>query len=191
MENNYVLWRKYVLYKFVYSLILLALMLTTSCRITSNNNIDTVLSENSIDKNSDDEEAQNAPVTDNKESSVSIAENMIKAENYVEQEVPELDAYDTHITEKSNGKAYLIVECDGRAEDVNDIVVNDELSGKYYSVYVGEQWKDHKVNWDWFFVSEDFDEILWYYLPESEVYTLFQWRDSNQYELRQSSFQAD
>lgn len=113
--------------------------------------------------------------------SETVLENMLKAEGFVEQNIPELDVYSKYISEKSNGKAHLIVKCDGMAEEINGIVVNDKLSDKYYSVYVGEQWVDHQVNWDWFFVNEDFDEIFWYCLPESEVYTLSEWRNSSHY----------
>jgi hypothetical protein len=110
-----------------------------------------------------------------------IGDNAQKAIDLVCQQVPELAAYDQHISENSDGKAFLIVNCKGRAKDLSGIVANIDLSGSYYMVYVGEQWEDHRVNWDWFFVSEDFSEVLWYYLPESEVYTLDDWRNNSHY----------
>ena len=53
--------------------------------------------------------------------------------------------------------------------------------GKYYAVYVGEQWDDHCVNWDWFYVSETFDEVLWGYMIDWQIYTLSEWRISPYY----------
>ena len=172
----------HILHKFfLYFLTMLVLMFMYSWGIMSNSGAGTVLEETSINGNSDESAIENTLIGDSNESSLNIMKNMIKAEQYVDQEVYELVAYSSYITKKSNGKAYLIVECDGRATDVNGIVTNDELLGEYYSVYVGEQWEDHRTNWDWFFVNKDFDEILWYYLPESEVYTLSEWRNSSLY----------
>ena len=172
--------------KLLCSLMMFMLLFMTSCQTVTDNkiNVEEVNNispiENSFEHSNNDIQVVDQ-VTDNPVIFDPVTEYILKAGSFFEQEVPELEAYSMHISERSNGKAYLIVECDGRAENVNGIVATDELSGKYYSVYVGEQWEDHKVNWDWFFVSEDFDEILWYYLPESEVYTLSEWRNSSHY----------
>ena len=61
-----------------------------------------------------------------------------------------------------------------------------EYLGEYYLVYVGESHEDHNANWDWFYVSEDFDEVLWYDVVMGEdseypVLYLDEWRRSERY----------
>lgn len=97
----------------------------------------------------------------------------IKIEEYLETSVPELAKYKQLIERQSGGEARLIVET------YFSQVQRGEK--KFYPVYVGEQWDDHRVNWDWFYVSEQKDEILWYNLVEDEFYTLEEWRNSEEY----------
>ena len=58
--------------------------------------------------------------------------------------------------------------------------------GKYYYVFVGEQWDDHCPPWAYFYVSEDFDEVLWNDMAagkdsEYPVLYLDEWRNSDFY----------
>ena len=53
-------------------------------------------------------------------------------------------------------------------------------------VYVGEIWEDHSAVWAYFYVSEDFSEVLWYDLAQgmdSEYPLLYldEWRNSDHY----------
>ena len=102
-----------------------------------------------------------------------------EAERYLEQEVPELAVYDHFINVQSEGKAYLVVDTDIRADELYGN--NQEFLGNYYTIYVGEKWEDHRANWYWFHVREDLKEILWCEIVECEYYSLEEWRDSLQY----------
>ncbi|MDL2302662.1 hypothetical protein LJC58_09995 [Lachnospiraceae bacterium OttesenSCG-928-D06] len=110
-----------------------------------------------------------------------ITEYILKKDSFFQQEIPELEIYSKHISESSQGEASIIIECDGIPKDVKDIDTSNNYQGMYYLVYVGEEWKDHRVNWDWFLVNEEFDEILWLYLPDSQAYFLSEWRNSSNY----------
>jgi len=102
-------------------------------------------------------------------------------ENYLIQSVPELLEYEKYISENSDGNAHLIIQV---FHEVENVFMNDsknECLGKFYFVYVGEQWDDHRVNWDWFYVREDLNDIFWYNLLEDKVFSLKEWRDSSYY----------
>lgn len=103
--------------------------------------------------------------------SESLSENQI--EEYLETSVPELMNYKQFIEKQSIGKAHLIVETDFSLLKIGE--------KPFYPVYIGEQWDDHRVNWEWFYVSEQMDEILWYDLVNDEFYPLEEWRDSKEY----------
>lgn len=103
--------------------------------------------------------------------SENLSENQI--EEYLETSVPELMNYKHFIEKQSSGKAHLIVETDFSLLKIGE--------KKFYSVYIGEQWDDHRVNWEWFYVSEQMDEILWYNLVNDEFYSLEEWRNSKEY----------
>lgn len=92
--------------------------------------------------------------------------------------MPELKAYKAWIHEKSRGQAFFIAEAGSGLEE---ICIDGTAAGRYYFVYVGEQWEDHRVNWDWFLVSENMDEVLWYDIREGKYLTLDEWRASDSY----------
>lgn len=102
-----------------------------------------------------------------------LSENQI--EEYLETSVPELIDYKQFIEKQSSGKAYLIVETDFSLLNIGE--------KKFYPVYIGEQWDDHRVNWEWFYISEQMDEILWYDLVDDEYYSLEEWRNSKGYRI--------
>ena len=77
------------------------------------------------------------------------------------EQVPELEDWSVYVEKKSGGKAYLYQRYDDEKEDVYRNGKGSEYLGKYYSVYVGEMWEDHSVMWGEFYVSENFDEVLW------------------------------
>ena len=97
----------------------------------------------------------------------------IKMEEYLETSVPELTSYKQFIEEQSSGEAHLIVEMNFTLLKIGE--------KNFYPIYVGEQWDDHRVNWEWFYVSEQMDEILWYNLADDEFYSLEEWRNSKEY----------
>ena len=104
----------------------------------------------------------------------------------LEEQVPEIYDWGIFVEERSDGQAYLYERYDGEIDEVYKNGEGSEYLGKYYTVYVGEMWEDHSVNWAWFYVSVGFDEVLWkdtLRLRESEfeVYTLEEWRDSPYY----------
>ena len=95
---------------------------------------------------------------------------MRQAEMYIEEEIPELAYYENYISKKSGGKAYLDVYCN----KTNPIELYDNYKkflGYYYPVFVDEKWEAHSVSWECFFVSEDFQEILWREIVEYEFYS--------------------
>lgn len=107
----------------------------------------------------------------------------------LDEQVPEIwNEWADYIEEQSGGKAHLMERMAG--EYVPDDVYRDyektEYLGKYYLVYVGEIWEDHSVNWEYFYISEDFSEVLWYDIvagkdSEYPVLYLDEWRNSDFY----------
>ena len=111
---------------------------------------------------------------------------MRQAEMYIEEEIPELAYYENYISKKSGGKAYLDVYCN----KTNPIELYDNYKkflGYYYPVFVDEKWEDHSVSWECFFVSEDFQEILWREIVEYEFYSIEEWRATSWYKDRINS----
>ena len=109
-------------------------------------------------------------------------QNSFRAEEYLEQEIQELDDYEYYINKESEGQAFLIVESD---PDLMELYGEDKkLLGYYYRIYVGEEWEDHRVNWDWFYVREDLEEILWCEIVDGTLYSMEDWRESLQYKRR-------
>lgn len=98
-----------------------------------------------------------------------------KIEEYLLEEVSELNEYKVYISKKSNYEAAMIIDVVLKQQKIKD------YSEIYYAVYVGEQWETHQVNWDWFYVSENLDNIFWYSLAEDEFLTLDEWRSSAYY----------
>lgn len=96
-------------------------------------------------------------------------------EEYLLAEVPELNEYKKYISEKSDYEAAMIMKVTLKPQKIKS------FSEMYYAVYVGEQWETHAVNWDWFYVSSDLENILWYLLPEDLFLTLDEWRSSTYY----------
>ena len=98
--------------------------------------------------------------------------------NFMRENIPELKRYAEFVEQKSEGNATFIIDPDFTTEE---LYADGEFRGNYYYVYTGEVWEDHRVNWDWFLVSEDFDEILWWDIVEIEYLTLAEWRQSSSY----------
>jgi len=105
-------------------------------------------------------------------------------ENCMKQQVPELEEYAQYISEQSAGKASLFIDSDGQLFGVS----YEGVQGQYYLVYVGEKWKNHQTNWEWFYVSNDYSKVLWYDATgmisdpsEPQVYSLNEWRYSSAY----------
>lgn len=107
----------------------------------------------------------------------------------LDERVPEIfDEWNDYVVEKSEGKAHMMEMMAGgyELEDVYRDYAKTEYLGKYYCVYVGESWDDHCVNWEYFYVSEDFDEVLWHdFIPLMDsdycVFYLDEWRNSEWY----------
>ena len=98
--------------------------------------------------------------------------------NFMRENIPELKRYAEFVEQKSEGNATFIIDPDFTTEE---LYADGEFRGNYYYVYTGEVWEDHRVNWDWFLVSEDLDEILWWDIVEIEYLTLAEWRQSSSY----------
>ena len=104
------------------------------------------------------------------------------------EQVPEIgNEWSDYVKDVSEGGAYLYERMAGYSpEDVYRDYEKTEYLGKYYLVYVGEMWEDHSVNWEYFYVSENFDEVLWYdhiarLDNEYPVLYLDEWRNSDFY----------
>ena len=83
-------------------------------------------------------------------------------------------------------QAYLYQTYDLETEEVYKDGAGSEYLGEYYSVHVSEMWEDHSVSWSTFYVSVNFDKVLWKDMvgladSEFEVYTLEEWRNSSYY----------
>lgn len=153
-----------------------SILLLCSCQITKNTNYSNM----EIAVNSNLEEKINDIWAEIQyENGQRCLEIITKVSGYLYDNVPELLNYDKYISEKSNGKAYLTVLPCTELEEV--IKIDGTNMGGYYMVYVGEQWEDHRANWDWFAVSEDMDNILWVDIVEINYYTLEEWRASSSY----------
>ena len=109
------------------------------------------------------------------------SEISIKAMDCVSMYVPELISYANYIAEKSEGRATHTMMAFPDLSDIYHGENGDVLHGRYYQVYVGEQWEDHRVNWDWFSVSEDFTDVFWFNSIEQEIMSLDEWRESDHY----------
>ena len=100
----------------------------------------------------------------------------VKVEDYFNDNVPEVKEYQHYISEKSENQADLAIRV---YMDLETIRQDEEK--KYYAVYVGEEWGDHSVNWEWFYVREDLEEILWYSMTDDIYLSLEEWRSSDYY----------
>lgn len=94
------------------------------------------------------------------------------------EQIPELEGYENHIIEKSNGMASFII----KIVPWPHVSFDDKFDCEYYLVYIGEQWSDHSANWYWFYVKKDFSEVLWFDIVSAEVKTLDEWRNSISYQ---------
>ena len=103
------------------------------------------------------------------------------------EQVPEISNWSDYVADKSEGKAHIGAQLwDFSLDDVYRDYEKTEFLGKYYLVYVGEQWEDHRVLWAYFYVNDNFDEVLWYDIVMGEdseypVLYLDEWRDSDFY----------
>ncbi len=105
-----------------------------------------------------------------------VEEKKNVVEQYFVEIVPELEAYALYIERESEGVASLIYYVCQTVEEIP----NSEGDDGYY-IYVGEQWGNHQVNWDWFFVKADLSEIYYYDIVNGSYLTLEEWRTSELY----------
>lgn len=160
-------------------LIVLTLLILSSCSNINNSDefetkssdiIEKVETVDKTDKSSNENDVEFVESSDN------IAKS-VKAEAFLRQEVMELEELEKYIFQKSNEKAFMIIESDVTLHKVNFEGSDDE----YFLIYVGEQYDDHEVNWFWFYVSLELDKVLNYDIVEGEVLSLSDWRESSSY----------
>lgn len=94
------------------------------------------------------------------------------------EKVPEIREYESYIREMSSGEAHLVIQT---YEEVEMTVGDEGEKEKYYPIYIGEQWKDHRVNWEWFYIHEDLQQIYWYDVVEDTLFPLEEWRSTDKY----------
>ena len=99
--------------------------------------------------------------------------------SFVEEQLPELDDIGYYIEQKTEGKASLVVDIGASPKELYDN--SNNFLGYYFSIYVGEEWEDHRANWYWFYVNDELDEVLWCEIVNIEFYTLEEWRSSSKY----------
>lgn len=105
-----------------------------------------------------------------------MEQSELDVERYFIEMLPELEAYASYIERESEGAAsltYYVCQTDEGKPNAEDNVG--------YYIYVGEQWDDHRVNWDWFFVKADLSEIYYYDIVDGGYWTLEEWRMSEGY----------
>lgn len=101
---------------------------------------------------------------------------MDAVETYFVANVPELKKYREYIERESEGEAsltYHVCAVEGGIPGAED--------NYGYLVYVGEQWEDHRANWDWFLVKVDLSKIYYYDIVAGDYWTLEGWRASERY----------
>lgn len=113
-------------------------------------------------------------------------DTIVKISDCLSEQVPEIDDWAAYVDLKSDGQAYLYQTYDLETEEVHKDGAGSEYVGEYYSVHVSEMWEDHSVSWSTFYVSVNFDKVLWKDMvgladSEFEVYTLEEWRNSSYY----------
>lgn len=140
------------------------------------NQANNVLIEESEDKNT----VQSEDNTEGTHSNGDDIDNYTAITSFMRESIPELKRYAEFVEQKSEGNATFIIEPNYTTEE---LYVDGEFRGNYYYVYTGELWEDHRVNWDWFLVSEDLDEILWWDIVEIRYLTLDEWRQSSSYRI--------
>ena len=97
------------------------------------------------------------------------------------EKIPELSIYADYIHYKSGGQASFIYE-------VSDF----EPDQAYYSVYIGEQWQDHRVCWHWFRVNHDCTEVLWLDIADGErTLSLQEWRENESYKEQMNNIEMN
>ena len=101
---------------------------------------------------------------------------MVEIEQYFVEMIPELELYARYIERESEGKACLTYHV---CQSGEDILGAWDVDGYY--IYVGEEWEDHRINWDWFWVKEDLSEIYYYDIVDGDYWTLEEWRASERY----------
>lgn len=106
----------------------------------------------------------------------------------LDEQLPEINGeWAAYVEEASGGRAHLYERMDDYVPvEVYRDHAQTEYLGRYYEVYVGESHEDHSVCWSWFYVSEDYDEVLWndyLALNDSEYAVLYpdEWRKSERY----------
>lgn len=111
----------------------------------------------------------------------------------LDEQVPEIDnEWKDYVADKSGGEAHINERVIGddrmtyyiEKYDIYRDYEETEYLGKYYYVIVAEQWEDHRPAWAHFYVSEDFDEVLWFDVTltgEYAVLYLDEWRNSDFY----------
>ena len=122
-------------------------------------------------------------------------EELRKIMQCLDEQVPEINnEWTDYVADKSEGEAYITASVIGEDMSALHIETFDvyrdyektEYLGKYYYIFVGEQWDDHCPPWAYFYVSEDFDEVLWNDIAagkdsEYPVLYLDEWRNSDFY----------
>lgn len=113
-------------------------------------------------------------------------DTIVKISDCLSEQMPEIDDWAAYVDLKSDGQAYLYQTYDLETEEVYKDWAGSEYLGEYYSVHVSEMWEDHSVSWSTFYVSVNFDKVLWKDMvgladSEFEVYTLEEWRNSSYY----------
>lgn len=111
-----------------------------------------------------------------------------KALQCLKDQVPEIDnEWTDYVSDKSEGKAFIDTWiADFVAKDIYRDYEKTEYLGKYYLLYVSEEWEDHSALWAYFYVSEDFEDVLWWDVAMGKdstypVLYLDEWRVSDFY----------
>lgn len=106
----------------------------------------------------------------------------LQAEMLVRDEIWEIGDWSAWVTKKTNGEAYMVWEAISDSPQEIYKHENPQEPVYYYLIFVGEKWEDRAPKWEWFCVSENLDEILWYDFAEGEAYPLEKWRASDRYQ---------
>jgi len=161
-------------------------LLLSVCKETSSSKIDVNNSTSIVINTTANEVNSSLDVTNSRTSTEVSADKKNEVMEYIYKNIPEILVYEDYIEIQSNNEATLFVDCDN---DLKQRISND-FTGNYYLAYVGEDLSDNKVIWEYFYVNEDLNEVLWYdfinldlgvFQNYPSILTLEDWRNDFRY----------
>jgi len=97
--------------------------------------------------------------------------------SYLDKNVPEIMAFALYLDEQSGDEINQMAQIRSFPDENSDNIMERD----YFAVYIGENHHEYIVNWQWFYVNKNLNEILHGEIISGECETLEQWRNSEYY----------